>query len=190
MTPTFYLDGDTLREKQGEMMPVHPGDTGKYGNNCPKEIPMAMLDETRAKRNHGQTLKRLKERGGLSVGEMLDIILDRKVQFVSTSPADIQELERFIDEYNENVKSYPALKFDSSFANRDLVEGVDFKIELKYKDSQPFAIPIPPEPKQEVEDQGDLWYKVIEEVLNDSTFHNEGLEQKLSSKYIIKRKDE
>lgn len=39
-----------------------------------KSMPMAMLDEKQAMRNHGQTLKRLAERGGLCVAEALAIM--------------------------------------------------------------------------------------------------------------------
>jgi hypothetical protein len=56
-------------------MPVHPEDARKP--YCPRQIPMSLLNEERAQRNHGQTLQRLKERGGLGVMEILSIIQDK-----------------------------------------------------------------------------------------------------------------
>jgi len=46
------------------------------GCNIIASIPWAMLEphEEQAQRNHGQSLKRLAERGGLAVSEALDII--------------------------------------------------------------------------------------------------------------------
>ncbi len=55
-----------------EFMPIHPEDAQKF--DCPTQIPMHLLDEGQAQRNHSQTLKRLKERGGLSVREILAIV--------------------------------------------------------------------------------------------------------------------
>lgn len=54
-----------------EMMPVLmlSYERRKYPD-CPREVPMEWLSEEMAQRNHGQTLKRLKERGGLSCAEM------------------------------------------------------------------------------------------------------------------------
>lgn len=58
--------------KQIEYMPIHPDDAQKF--DCPTQFPMHLLDEGQAQRNHSQTLKRLKERGGLSVREILAIV--------------------------------------------------------------------------------------------------------------------
>lgn len=55
-----------------EYMPIHPDDARKF--DCPTQFPMHLLDEGQAQRNHSQTLKRLKERGGLSVREILAIV--------------------------------------------------------------------------------------------------------------------
>jgi hypothetical protein len=59
-------------EKPIEYMPIHPEDARKPG--CPKQFPMHLLNEARALSNHSQSLKRLKERGGLSVVEILAIV--------------------------------------------------------------------------------------------------------------------
>lgn len=53
-------------------------------------VPYGLLipHETQAKVNHGgQSLERLKERGGLSYNEMLCIIEDRKFEMVSNNEA-------------------------------------------------------------------------------------------------------
>ena len=55
-----------------EYMPVHPDDAKKPG--CPQVFPMHLLNEKQAVSNHGQSLRRLKERGGLSVKEILSIV--------------------------------------------------------------------------------------------------------------------
>lgn len=54
-----------------EMMPVlmYSYERRKYPD-CPMEVPMEWLSEDMARTNHGQTLKRLKERGGLSPREL------------------------------------------------------------------------------------------------------------------------
>ncbi|KFZ26321.1 MAG: hypothetical protein KQ78_01494 [Candidatus Izimaplasma bacterium HR2] len=39
--------------------------------DCPLSVPMSVLNETPAKANHSQTLKRLAERGGLEPTEIL-----------------------------------------------------------------------------------------------------------------------
>lgn len=51
-----------------EFMPI-------MGSELLKAIPLAMLDEANAQANHGQTLERLAQRGGLGVTEALCIIL-------------------------------------------------------------------------------------------------------------------
>jgi hypothetical protein len=50
----------------------------KFG--LPDCIPDAILSERRAQRNHGQTLERLNERGGLSVDEIVCNLLDISCQ--------------------------------------------------------------------------------------------------------------
>lgn len=55
-----------------EYMPVHPEDARKPG--CPAQFPMHLLNADQAFSNHGQTLQRLKERGGLGVAEILAVV--------------------------------------------------------------------------------------------------------------------
>lgn len=47
---------------------------------CPKTIPFSLLapHEKQAQHNHGQTLKRLAERGGLSPDEAVAVLEDRE----------------------------------------------------------------------------------------------------------------
>lgn len=54
-------------------MPLHPGDRNRI-KDCPESVPMAFLNEEQAYYNHGQTLKRLAERGGLSIREILSVV--------------------------------------------------------------------------------------------------------------------
>lgn len=56
-----------------EYMPIHPEDRREHPD-CPAQFPMHLLNEDQALRNHSQSLKRLKERGGLSVREILAIV--------------------------------------------------------------------------------------------------------------------
>jgi len=48
----------------------------------PRAVPWSLLQphERQADRNHGQTLKRLAERGGLSPAEMVAVLEDRRWQ--------------------------------------------------------------------------------------------------------------
>lgn len=136
MTPTFYLEGDTLREKARMVMP----DESLYCEYDPKDPcnPDGMG-------------------------------FDMEGYKIACSQ---------YEQHLASLKSYPAIGFDSSFANRDLVEGFDFKFHkqtlveggldhqpswenasiMEYDtEKEPYrrlaAIPIPPEPKQEVDDQ-------------------------------------
>lgn len=52
------------------MFPIHSWDVAKFPD-CPEEIPWAFAERIRqqAEYNHGQTLERLAERGGLGITE-------------------------------------------------------------------------------------------------------------------------
>lgn len=69
-----------------EYMPIHPEDAKK--SDCPKQFPMHLLDEGQAQRNHSQSLKRLKERGGLSVREILAIVGKKPWSYYGNLPWD------------------------------------------------------------------------------------------------------
>lgn len=63
--------GEVEEAKPIEYMPIHPEDARKF--DCPEQFPMHLLDEGQAISNHSQSLKRLKERGGLSVHDILAV---------------------------------------------------------------------------------------------------------------------
>lgn len=68
-----FKDGKEVEPvKEIEYMPIHPDDARKF--DCPTQFPMHLLSESQALSNHGQSLQRLKERGGLSVREILAIV--------------------------------------------------------------------------------------------------------------------
>ena len=67
--------------------------------NVPKEVPDTILTEEWAQRNHGQTLKRLNERGGMGILEMLDNIHKRGLSYR-------KETQKDVDELNELIKSH------------------------------------------------------------------------------------
>jgi hypothetical protein len=50
-------------------------------------VPFAMLNEDWAQRNHGQSLQRLAERGGLGPDEAIAIIGKRQWEFIPTEEA-------------------------------------------------------------------------------------------------------
>jgi hypothetical protein len=53
-------------------MPVHSArDVQKLYPDCPLSVPMILLNEEWAQKNHSQTLKRLAERGGLDPTEIM-----------------------------------------------------------------------------------------------------------------------
>lgn len=81
-----------------EYMPIHPDDIKLP--NCPQRVPMALLEETVAYRNHGQTLKRLKERGGLGVKEVLSIIEDKPWSYFGRTPiaSCIEALNKILEQ--------------------------------------------------------------------------------------------
>jgi hypothetical protein len=63
----------TERTSRRTVMPI-------MGSTLMSEIPFSMLapHEEQAQRNHGQSLNRLAERGGLAVSEAIDILEGRK----------------------------------------------------------------------------------------------------------------
>lgn len=65
-----------------------------------KSMPMAMLDEKQAMRNHGQTLKRLAERGGLCATEALAIMDGLRWGSVKVCPENDLLLKRRVDAFN------------------------------------------------------------------------------------------
>lgn len=76
--------GKEVKKPPIEYMPVHPEDARKF--DCPKQFPMHLLDEGQAMSNHSQSLKRLKERGGLSVHEMIAVANKKPWSYYSKLP--------------------------------------------------------------------------------------------------------
>lgn len=56
-------------------------------NDVPLRVPMHLLNEVQAGSNHGQTLARLKERGGISIREALSLITCRRWSYYRGLPA-------------------------------------------------------------------------------------------------------
>jgi len=76
-----YKEVEPAPAKPIEYMPIHPEDARKP--YCPRQFPMHLLSIEQALSNHGQTLQRLKERGGLSVIEMLAVANKKPWSFYS-----------------------------------------------------------------------------------------------------------
>lgn len=77
-----------------EMMPIlmYPRER-KQHPECPQSIPMSMLNEEWADRNHHQTLDRLAQRGGLGPDEALAIMDKRRWHHMDMKEA-VAELNR------------------------------------------------------------------------------------------------
>lgn len=84
MATTAWEQWKGGKGKEIEYMPIHPDDARKF--DCPTQFPMHLLDEGQAQRNHSQTLNRLKERGGLSVREILAIVGKKPWSYYSALP--------------------------------------------------------------------------------------------------------
>jgi hypothetical protein len=80
-----------------EMFPIL-GHYGKYPEGCPSSIPWAVIapHEEQARRNHGQTLQRLAERGGLSPAEAVAVLTDQPWRSMPDGPEVAAELNRLI----------------------------------------------------------------------------------------------
>lgn len=73
-----FKDGgkEVVPVKEIEYMPILSAELRELKNipDVPMRVPMHLLNEHQAGSNHGQTLARLKERGGLSVKEAISLI--------------------------------------------------------------------------------------------------------------------
>jgi len=63
---------------------------------CPSSISFALIEPHRkqAKKNHGQTLERLNERGGLSPIELVAVLEDRRIDHWQREIANAQAIVR------------------------------------------------------------------------------------------------
>jgi hypothetical protein len=86
-----------------EYMPIHPNDIKLP--NCPQQVPMSLLNERRAKMNHSQTLLKLKQRGGLSVKEMLSVITDKSYEYYGNMamPFAIAALNKILEQQTKQT---------------------------------------------------------------------------------------
>lgn len=67
---------------------------------CPDKVPMAMLSEAMAQKNHGQTLDGLNQRGGLGVNEILANIKSERIKPGNETQQDVDELNVLITKWN------------------------------------------------------------------------------------------
>jgi hypothetical protein len=67
--------------------------------NCPRSVPWSLLapHEEQALRNHDQTLKRLAERGGLGVAEMVCVIDGKDLRDVMKYKSEEAALPRLLE---------------------------------------------------------------------------------------------
>lgn len=74
--------------------------------DCPKSVPVYLLNEEQAQRNHSQTLKLLAERGGLSPAEML-AVMDRRPWKNMEWKDSIAELKKRVEVAKQISRCYP-----------------------------------------------------------------------------------
>ena len=67
--------------------------------NCPMEVPDGMLTEEWAEHNHGQSLARLNERGGLGIAEILANIQKQRRFDGKDTQVKVDELNKLIEQY-------------------------------------------------------------------------------------------
>lgn len=83
-----------------ETMLVHSEDRRDNKlNNVPEKVPIGLLNEQQAQSNHSQSLKRLNERGGLGVLEILANYNKGPVKGGETSQSDVDELNLLIQKF-------------------------------------------------------------------------------------------
>lgn len=114
-----------LRMAPTESMAVHPNSLlAEY----PHSFPMEMFNQEWAQRNHGQTLKRLNERGGLAFNEMLAILNKSSWKAIDNghAAAKVMEAYRSHRSYLETIKAL----FDVE-EGKEYTEGVDFERQFK-----------------------------------------------------------
>lgn len=81
-------------------MRVH-GSRNKKLSNYPDFVPDEMLSENQAQSNHGQSLKKLNERGGMAVYEILANIKGKRIMYGIG-----EESQQDIDELNDLIKNF------------------------------------------------------------------------------------
>jgi hypothetical protein len=81
-----------------QQMPLHPNSQRRTKI---ESVPFSLLNREKAKDFHGQTLERLAERGGLSIGEILYNVLDRSYKgiFSTTTDEDVKLFEQIVSDH-------------------------------------------------------------------------------------------
>lgn len=81
-----------------QQMPLHPNSRRRTKLEF---VPFSLLNPEKAMSFHGQTLERLAERGGLSIGEILYNVLDRRYKglFSTTTDEDVKLFEKIVSDH-------------------------------------------------------------------------------------------
>jgi hypothetical protein len=93
-----------------------------------QSVPWAMLEphEDQAQRNHGQSLERLAERGGLGVCEMLFILDNKPLNFalgsMTDTPEKVAELKRRVESFEAASSTTKSSLNDPRDARIDALE--------------------------------------------------------------------
>lgn len=84
-------------------MQVHSESRRQFANNnCPTSVDNSLLNEEMAKMNHGQTLERLNERGGMGIREMVANIKHERIGHDDTL-IDLEELKVLINNHDKII---------------------------------------------------------------------------------------
>lgn len=173
-TALFTCKGNQLVEKVGEMMPMLPNQI-RFRPSF-DEVPMSMLNEQRCKDNHGQTLKRIKERGGFSISEFLDNILDLPMKVIVSEaevPGKLIELTKLLSDHLCKFKVFTIADRSNPYwvEDKDYPEG-EFVVKTTQVGGRSvkdlMGIPIDYErhfqylayPPEEVSNEGELWGRI------------------------------
>lgn len=86
--------------------PIQQGLRRQRVEGCPTSVPWSVVTphETQAQRNHGQSLPRLAQRGGLSPDEMLAVLEDRDWERMDREEA-VRQLRNWITEVRDGEQS-------------------------------------------------------------------------------------
>lgn len=80
------------------------GDSGSGLKHVPSCIPMTLLNEEWAERNHGQSLDKLNSRGGLSISEMLAIAKRQRCGYGKDTQEMVDELNELISYHKKQLQ--------------------------------------------------------------------------------------
>lgn len=89
----------------------------------PNHIPMDMLSEAMAQKNHGQSLKGLDDRGGLSVMEILANLKNDRIVRGTETQKDVDELNDLIKKHKLSSIKSEVINFALEAVARHAVQG-------------------------------------------------------------------